>query len=334
VETARINPNPRPLEGEGVLRRIAPFVFVGVVAFAILPALPGSADVLELAIAAAFVPPLVLSAFVVPWSRLPAWVQGVPPLAYFLVVALMRDGQDHGLTIFVPLVILPVFWFALYGTRGQLAAALAVLALTLVAPIVAIGEPRYPNEEWIRTGLWLLVAGVVGYAVQGLVRHRDELVARVSAMALTDSLTGLPNRRAWEEELPRAIARAARWKNSVCVAIIDLDRFKDYNDASGHPRGDLLLKEGTAAWRDRLREVDFLARYGGEEFAVILPDCGLDEAREVIDRVRDATPHGQTSSSGIACWNGSEVPEDLVLRADLALYQAKRSGRNQTAQAA
>jgi diguanylate cyclase (GGDEF)-like protein len=175
---------------------------------------------------------------------------------------------------------------------------------------------------------------VVGYTVQALVKQREDLLARVSHLALTDPLTGLPNRRAWVEELPRALARAARWESPVCLAIIDVDRFKDFNDTRGHPRGDLLLKEAAAAWRERLREVDFLARYGGEEFVVILPDCNLDKASEVIDRMRAATPHGQTSSSGIACWNGSESADKLLLRSDLALYEAKAAGRDRTSRAA
>jgi diguanylate cyclase (GGDEF)-like protein len=324
-----MRPHPRPLEGAGVTRRIAPFVAVGVLAFGVLPLLPGGAEASKLFAALALVPPLVLSAYVVPWERLPAWCQAVPPLVYYVVVALLRDGHFSGL-VFTPLVLLPVFWFALHGTRAQLAAAIATLAATLTAPIVLVGTPHYPESEWARASIMILFGALVGYAVHTLVRQRGELLQRVSELALTDPLTGLPNRRAWEEELTRAIARAERWKSPLCLAIIDLDRFKEFNDARGHPRGDLLLKEAAAAWRTRLREVDFLARYGGEEFAVILPECELDQAVEVIDRVRIVTPGEQTSSSGVACWNGAETPDSVLLRADLALYAAKKSGRNQT----
>ena len=325
-----MRPHPRPFEGDGVKRRIAPFAGVGVAAFALVPLLPAPADGAKLLLAFALVPPLLASALVVPWRTLPGWTQSLPPLAYFLVVALMRDGQGDALMAFTPLVMLPVFWFALHGTRFELGAAITALAITLMLPIALLGEPTYSDSEWVRAALWIVVAGVVGGAVQTLVRQRESLLERVSELALTDTLTGLPNRRAWDQELPRSLARAARWESPVCVAIIDLDRFKAFNDAAGHPRGDLLLKEACAAWRTRLREVDFLARYGGEEFAVILPDCELDQAVEVIDRVRAATPRGQTSSSGIACWDGLEAPEDLLLRADLALYDAKDGGRDRT----
>ena len=159
-------------------------------------------------------------------------------------------------------------------------------------------------------------------------REREELLARVEAMARTDELTGLANRRAWQEELQRELARGQRHEHAVCVALLDLDHFKAYNDQRGHPAGDALLREAAIAWRLQLRVTDVLARYGGEEFAALLPDCPPDEALKVIARVREATPEGQTCSAGIACWDGSESPDELIGRADAALYQAKRAGRN------
>jgi len=112
------------------------------------------------------------------------------------------------------------------------------------------------------------------------------------------------------------------------VAVIDLDHFKDYNDANGHQSGDRMLKTGAAAWRSVLRSGDILTRYGGEEFAVVLPGCSLEEARTVLERLRKRTPEGQTCSVGLAQWDGRETATDLVARADRALYDAKRSGRD------
>jgi diguanylate cyclase (GGDEF)-like protein len=159
---------------------------------------------------------------------------------------------------------------------------------------------------------------------------RAELLERLGRMARTDDLTGLPNRRAWEEELPREIARAWRGDTTVCVAMLDLDRFKGYNDARGHQAGDRMLKKTAAAWHSELRPFDLLARYGGEEFGLILPGCGLAEAVGAVERLRAATPEEMSCSAGIAEWAREEDPEALVGRADQALYEAKRSGRNRT----
>jgi diguanylate cyclase (GGDEF)-like protein len=147
-------------------------------------------------------------------------------------------------------------------------------------------------------------------------------------MARTDQLTGLPNRRAWDEELRRELARSARSTEAVCVVIIDLDHFKAFNDERGHPAGDALLREAAIAWRVCLRVTDVIARYGGEEFAALLPACPPHEALQIVKRLRAATPEGQTCSAGVAYWDGSESPEDLVGRADAALYEAKRAGRD------
>jgi diguanylate cyclase (GGDEF)-like protein len=151
---------------------------------------------------------------------------------------------------------------------------------------------------------------------------------RVRELAVTDELTGLPNRRAWNTELPRTIERVRRTGDPMSMAIIDIDHFKRFNDTYGHPAGDRMLKETAAAWQEQLRTGDHLARYGGEEFVVLLPDATPAQAREVIDRMRLATPLGQTFSAGLALWDGAETSDELTARADTALYKAKNTGRN------
>ncbi len=158
--------------------------------------------------------------------------------------------------------------------------------------------------------------------------ERAEFLSRLERVARTDDLTGLPNHRAWEEELPREVARAGREGSPLCVAILDLDHFKDYNDRHGHQAGDLLLKEIAASWQQRLRATDVLARYGGEEFALALPGCLAVEAESLLERLREAMPHGETCSAGLAWWDGEESAQALFGRADAALYVAKARGRD------
>lgn len=154
---------------------------------------------------------------------------------------------------------------------------------------------------------------------------RDELIERVKHLARSDELTGLANRRRWQEELDRELARARRSGKPMCVAMVDLDGFKTYNDAHGHVPGDRFLTDAAKAWTGATRATDMLARYGGDEFSLILPDCPVDEATAVATRLRAATPDPLTCSVGIACTDGGEPAEALIRRADLALYQAKRT---------
>ena len=172
---------------------------------------------------------------------------------------------------------------------------------------------------------------VVGVALRVLFGAMLWLLAKVWALyrqvrrlAGTDSLTGVPNRRAWDEELPRELARSGQ---PVCVAPLDLDHFEQYNDRHGHQAGDRFLKEAAAAWQSVVRRTDLVARYGGEEFAILLPDCRLDNALEIAERLRTAQPEG-TCSLGIAQWDGREDVTALVARADRALYAAKEAGRD------
>ena len=158
---------------------------------------------------------------------------------------------------------------------------------------------------------------------------RAELLARLERAARTDDLTGLPNRRAWDEYLARELAHAKRLGTRLCVGILDLDHFKEYNDRHGHQGGDRFLKQAAAVWQTRVRATDLIARHGGEEFAIALLDCQLHEAVDMLDEIREETPEGESSSVGLVAWNGSEDEAELVARADAALYAAKHAGRDQ-----
>ncbi len=157
--------------------------------------------------------------------------------------------------------------------------------------------------------------------------HRTDLLARLESTARTDPLTGLPNRRVWDEDLERELARARRHGGELCLAMVDLDRFKAFNDRYGHQAGDRLLAAAATAWRPALRTTDTIARYGGEEFAVLLPHSDEEGALVVVERLLEVVPLGQTASAGVASWDGSETAAELLARADAALYAAKNAGR-------
>ena len=159
-------------------------------------------------------------------------------------------------------------------------------------------------------------------------RPRADQLTQARALAETDELTGLPNRRSWEARIREAVTEATLGRKKLCVALVDLDYFKEFNERYGHQTGDRFLKTAASGWRSALRQGDTLARYGGEEFGVVLPSCALDEARGVLERLRALIPRGLTCSIGLAQWSPGESDVEIVLRADQALYEAKGSGRD------
>jgi diguanylate cyclase (GGDEF)-like protein len=317
----------RPLDGEGVWLRCLPWVTAGVLACLFLPLLsdwPSTGDVIALAL----VPVIVGSALFLPWERMPTWTQAIPALLPFVMVALVRNSHDSVTAAYTPVVLLPVIWFAFYGTRGQLLVSVIGLGITLAIPSPSFDG--YPALEPIAAAFWMGVAGIAGFSINELVRQRERLQSQLGRMARTDALTGLPNRRAWDETLARELALAGRTRSPVCVALLDLDHFKEFNDLNGHPAGDTHLKEAASLWKDRLRSADLIARYGGEEFAVLLTATDALQAREIIETLRTCVPSQETVSAGIAEWDGVESGAELLVRADRALYEAKRHGRNRT----
>jgi diguanylate cyclase (GGDEF)-like protein len=211
---------------------------------------------------------------------------------------------------------------------GRLLVLLTIASL--IAPVLLVMQVvgrRVTDGLAIAVGCIVLFLLVVTRMAQ-LLRQLEAQTRRVRELTRIDELTGLPNRRAWGAELPAAVERARRDRAPLAVAMLDLDHFKRFNDQYGHPAGDRMLKSAAAAWREQLRSVDLLARYGGEEFIVLLPQADAGVAAEVLERLRTATPLGQTFSAGLAAWNGVETSDELVARADAALYAAKRGGRD------
>ena len=167
-------------------------------------------------------------------------------------------------------------------------------------------------------------------------------VARLADIAKTDGLTGLLNHRSFQEKLSLELQRCLRQEHPLSIVMIDVDLFKAYNDMHGHPAGDFVLKEVARIFKDNLREVDVVARYGGEEFAVVLLDTPKGAAGLVAEKLRMAVaeqdfPHAEESqpegritiSIGVSSFPDDGLsPAELIETADLALYEAKRRGRN------
>lgn len=168
-------------------------------------------------------------------------------------------------------------------------------------------------------------------------RQRRQLESFVAA-AHSDALTGLANRRRFDAELEQRCREQAEQGTGFSLILIDVDHFKQINDAHGHPRGDALLKELAAVLAASVRPGDLVVRHGGDEFALILGALALDDARKLAERIRrnvEEHPFEQeiqgvavTLSLGLAESIPGDTPQSIVGRADAALYAAKQAGRN------
>jgi diguanylate cyclase (GGDEF)-like protein len=197
-----------------------------------------------------------------------------------------------------------------------------------------------PVEIYIRL-IVLVLFTVFGFVMAGVLASRRRLEEELQRLAISDSLTGIFNRRHFFEIAKREMERSKRYKHHLTIILFDIDRFKRVNDTYGHQTGDQVLQILSALWRENLREIDVIARYGGEEFIVLLPETNLESAQQVAERLRvkvaeQNVPVGKdyisfTISLGVASGDHGEHALDKVLScADQALYTAKERGRNQT----
>jgi diguanylate cyclase (GGDEF)-like protein len=283
------------------------------------------------------------------WRQIPRGVREIVPCLIFLTaVAVLRSatgGESSGIGV---VAMLPVFWTALHGDRRQLLLVTIGVAALFLAPILLLGGQAYPPTQYRAGVLFLAVSAIIGFTTQRLVAEvrfkegesraamvalfeheaaaaseRAELLSRLTDLASTDSLTGLPNRRTWDVSLAEALESG----EPFVLAMLDFDHFKSFNDTHGHPAGDRLLKESAAAWREELRAGDILARIGGDEFALLLPKCALEDTLMVVDRLRQRVPGG-TCSAGVIVHESGDSAETLMARVDEALYAAKTHGRD------
>ena len=214
------------------------------------------------------------------------------------------------------------------GLRGGVGAAAGAMLCTVawaIAQDVALGPVGYGAR-----GLTFFCVGVfVGLQTQQRLRlqsEREELLAELQAATTRDQLTGLPNRRAWDERFEPELRRAAGSGLPLSILAIDLDDLKRINDTHGHAQGDRLLQRCAHAWNGALRDGDFIARLGGDEFLILLPRSAEGVAEQVAQRILGAVPFEQSCSIGLATWDGEEGAQELVHRADQGMYAAKAAG--------
>lgn len=315
-----------PLSRETLFRQVGPLLgaaLLVIISMALSQASPGDASLLT---KAAILTALTIAAMALaPWQHFPSVVKTGPAIAYLVVTFLIRQATGGPESIYAQLLLVPILWLAVYGTALEVAAGIAGITVVLVGPIMVIPGTE---DQWPRALLLTGTAGILGYGLHRLFGQLRAQSSRLIVLTRTDPLTGVGNRRAWDDELEVILDRAEKDRSAVCVALIDMDRFKEFNDQRGHQAGDRLLKETTAVWRNHLRDGDVLTRIGGDEFAIVLPGCPLEAAHRIMIRLCAGLPAGQTCSSGLAEWDWVESPDELIARADTALYQAKERGRN------
>jgi diguanylate cyclase (GGDEF)-like protein len=286
-----------------------------------------------------------------------------PGFMWFATAALFGFGGDLHTRVLIasPLVAAYAFalahdlWLASPRARwiSRLAAVLLIIhgatfaarfAFVVLSPDVLSATGAGPGGPFHPIAILEAIVIMVALAFLLLTAAKDEIGLQHRDAALMDSLTGVPNRRAFEAEAKRILLRAARERTSTALLLLDLDHFKSVNDTFGHAVGDRALQSFAKTVTEQLRGGDVLGRLGGEEFAVALAGNRVDQAAILAERIRRAVagvpiPVAQstislTVSIGVAAVRGSAQLETLLARADVALYRAKAGGRNRVELAA
>ncbi len=274
----------------------------------------------------------LFAALVAVGPRLPRRVIALfAPLGVALIAGAL--ATTHAAGDGAVLYMWPVLWMSFFfGRRG----AIGIVACVAIAHGVALHVLPSPEGYADR---WVDVMGsvtVVAAVVQTLAQRNDRLLDQLAGEARTDPLTGLLNRRGFDERAAVEIAHARRDAISLAVASFDLDHFKKINDRFGHDTGDRVLSHLGAVLVANAREIDVVARIGGEEFVVLLPGAAVAGAVEFTERIRHAIAESTSElpvvqvSAGVAASTEPVEIADLLQQADAALYSAKRGGRNRT----
>ena len=273
----------------------------------------------------------VVALLLVRGPKLPVWaLAALGPVGAALIAVAV--GTSPGPSDGAVLYIWPVIWVAYFF--GRTATLLIVAWIGVVHAIALIELPDASSylDRWFDV---IVPIGVVGVVVNALALRNEELLVAAQADARIDGLTGLVNRRGFDERAPAEVARAQRDGVAVAAASFDIDHFKLINDRWGHDAGDRVLVRLGEVFRNESRGADVVARVGGEEFTALLWGSNEEEALRYAERVRCAFAASDldvgplTLSAGIACGEPPVLDVDTLLHeADSALYAAKAAGRD------
>ena len=216
--------------------------------------------------------------------------------------------------------------------------AFSLFAPTLIGNMLASVPLPTLLAYLLWSGTLLLVAVLTGNLSDGLRKAMKETETSLKKDALTDGLTGVANRRAFDEEVRTQLLRQSDTESQVALLLVDIDYFKHFNDRYGHQTGDAVLKQVAQVFQKVVRSTDLLARYGGEEFGLVLPNVTRDDALQIAERSRmliesnrfdfQGLVHRLTVSVGVSFSENTDNEEMLCERADAALYSSKEAGRN------
>lgn len=259
----------------------------------------------------------------VPWERVPRSFQTFPPLILLTAAFIIREATGGASSPFAELPLLPMVWLAAYGTRAELSVGLIGLVLVNLAP--AASDPGAPAG--VRTLFLAGAGGAMALALNLVVERLRQAPAETTVDGpAVDRMTGLPNRALWDHQMQTVMASLQGVP--VCLAVLDVDSFRWFNDRSGRKAGDVFLRDLARALQAGIRIDDALGRVGGDRFAVLLTRCTVPAAHAIVRHLCRSTPRGMTCSCGIAMWDGEEPPAALLARAEGALRRAKLAGRD------
>ena len=277
----------------------------------------------------------VLGMLLVGQERLPRWTPDVCAYVMYVIVGAVIftvHRADSPIAFFYLWLSVHSFYFLPWR---RAAPQVAFIAVNYAVSLPALPGAAFPLLRW---GVTVLTVIVICTLVALLRARVDALVARLSGVARTDPLTGLRNRRAYDEQLAVEIARADRTGRPLALLVIDIDHFKRVNDRYGHPAGDSVLRKVAAELERTARQVDVVARIGGEEFVILLPDTDRDGGYAAGERMRFAVRHAfgrdrfrVSISVGVAAYPDNASDADAVFQAaDIALLAGKDAGRDTT----
>jgi diguanylate cyclase (GGDEF)-like protein len=251
----------------------------------------------------------------------------------------------------VLVLFMVIFVFGIFRLRLGQFIGITMFALAAYASVIALLAYQQPQSinlrvevlQWVLLAMvlpWFAVIGAYISNIRSALRQKnkdlEKALSTIEQLLSHDELTGAYSRRSFLDALRRELARAERENQTFCVALFDLDMFKSINDKHGHLAGDEVLRNFAECVQRDVRQVDYFARYGGEEFALLLTDAEMPMASDILERIRASVEHhafphvnrSVTASIGVAQYQPGETLNQLISRADQALYAAKNSGRN------